>query len=130
MKIVKYFVVGGVAAGVDISIFFVFAKVLGLNYLAVSTVGFITATLVNYLLSIRHVFESGVRFSKKKELFFVYAVSVIALSVNQTVLFVMVDLVKGELMFSKVVATGSVFLWNYYARKNYVFAGADERSIS
>ena len=45
---------------------FLFAKLLGYNYLVVGCAGFILATAVNYFLSIRFVFRSGARFSKKE----------------------------------------------------------------
>jgi len=61
-RVAKYFVVGGISACVDIGFFFVFAKLLGFNYLAVATVGFLIAVPVNYLLSVRFVFTSGARF--------------------------------------------------------------------
>jgi len=44
--------VGGVSACVDIGLFMLFAKVLGLPYLRVAVGTFILATLVNYLLSV------------------------------------------------------------------------------
>ena len=119
--IIKYFLVGGTAAVIDIIIFFLFAKLLGYNYLWVGAAGFTVATLVNYLLSIRYVFESRVRFDRHHELLFVYLVSAIGLTINQVVLYVCVDLIYVEKMLSKLIATGSVFFWNYNARKHFVF---------
>lgn len=121
MRIIKYFFVGGAAAVVDIGIFFVFAKLLGYNYMAVGCVGFILATAVNYVLSIRFVFQSGVRFGKKTELAVIYAVSLIGLGLNQTILFTLVEKVGVELMLSKLAATFGVFLWNFSARNFIVF---------
>jgi putative flippase GtrA len=121
LKIVKYFFVGGVAAVVDIGLFFVFAKLLSYNYLAVGCVGFLLATAVNYFLSVRFVFQSGVRFTKKTELMFVYFVSLIGLGLNQAILFALVDQVGAELMFSKLAATAGVFIWNFSARNFIVF---------
>ena len=54
MKIIKYFFVGAAAALTDISLFYIFAKLLGYNYLIVAFFSFITATLVNYILSIKY----------------------------------------------------------------------------
>ena len=121
MKIVRYFFVGGVAASVDIGLFFLFAKVLGYNYLVVGSVGFILATAVNYFLSIRFVFRTGTRFTKKTEVVFIYVVSLIGLGLNQMILFVLVEQVGAELMLSKLVATSGVFLWNFSARNFVVF---------
>ena len=53
MKIVKYFFVGGLAAVVDIGLFYLGAGVAGWNYLIVGTVSFTIATLVNYVISVR-----------------------------------------------------------------------------
>ena len=120
-RIARYFLVGGTAALIDISFFFVFAKLIGWNYLAVATAGFAIATCANYLLSVRWVFESGVRFSKSQELLLVYLVSAIGLAVNLLVLFVLVDGLQVELMLSKIAATGSVFFWNFFARHSFIF---------
>ena len=122
MKIFRYFVVGGVAATVDIGFFFLFAKVAGFNYLAVAPVGFILATWVNYQLSVRHVFRSGVRFTRGREIVLVYVISTVGLLINQAILYGLVDLVGADLMLSKLTATATVFLWNYSARNYYLFA--------
>ena len=121
LKIVRYFFVGGTAAIIDVSLFFLFAKLLGYNYLVVGCAGFILATAVNYFLSIRFVFRSGVRFSKGTELAFIYAVSLIGLGLNQLILLLLVEQAGVELMLSKLSATGGVFLWNFLARNFMVF---------
>lgn len=123
MRIVKYFMVGGMAAIVDIAIFFIFAKVAGFNYLLVGAAGFTLATLVNYLLSVRFVFRSGVRFSRRQEVALVFAVSLVGLAINQLVLYVSIEHAHAEMMLSKVAATAMAFLWNFMARNNFVFKG-------
>jgi putative flippase GtrA len=125
MKVVRYFLVGGVAAAVDIAIFFVFAKELGFNYQIVGAVGFVIATLVNYFLSVAHVFQSGVRFGKKQEIFWVYLVSLVGLAFNQFVLYLTIDVAGIEMMLGKITATASVFFWNYYARQHFIFREAN-----
>lgn len=117
----KYIGVGSIAALVDISIFTVFAKLLGFNYLIVALVSFAIATLVNYFLSIKYVFKSGARYTKSTEIFAVYIVSFFALLINEIILYVLIDLLFIEMIFSKIMATGIVFSWNYLIRKNYIF---------
>jgi putative flippase GtrA len=124
VKIIRYFFVGGVAACVDIGFFLLFAKILGFNYLLVASIGFILATLVNYVLSVRYVFDSGVRFSRKREFALIYAVSALGLLFNLAALYLLVDIARAELMLSKIIATATVFFWNYLARKHYVFRPA------
>lgn len=121
MRIVRYFFVGGAAAAVDLSLFVLFAKQLGFNYLAVGAFSFVVATFANYVLSIRHVFDSGVRFSKHQEVGLVFVVSAMGLIANLMVLYANVEKLGLDLLVSKIVATGTVFLWNYAARAHFVF---------
>ncbi|GAB6059900.1 hypothetical protein JCM31598_30170 [Desulfonatronum parangueonense] len=120
-RVIRYFFVGGIAAVVDIGLFFVFAKILGFNYLIVGAAAFTVAAVVNYMLSIRLVFVSGTRFCKEKEFFWVYIISFIGLLFNQIILFIAIEFLDMEMMISKMVAIGMVFTWNYLARKHFVF---------
>lgn len=119
--IFKYFFVGGTAAAVDITFFILFGYYLELNYLIVGAIGFIIATAVNYILSIKLVFQSNTRFNKKEEISAVYLVSGAGLVFHEIVLAVGVEKLALPLIMAKLVATGSVFFWNYLARKHFVF---------
>jgi len=122
-NIVRYFVVGGVCALVDLGILMLFAQVLGYPYLRVSAASFLIATLLNYFLSVRFVFVSGLRFHKRWEVVLVFVVSAVGLGLNQLILALCVEQVGLNLFFSKVTATGCVFFWNYFARRVLVFGG-------
>ena len=123
-RIARYFGVGAMAAAVDIALFYLFAKTLGYNYLVVGTLTFIVATLVNYVLSIRYVFRSGVRFARTQEMLLVFAISAVGLALNQLALYAGVSKLGLGLLLSKVCATGAVFMWNYLARARIVFRSA------
>jgi putative flippase GtrA len=122
----RYFVVGGVASAVDIGVFLAFAKYLGLPYLRVAAASFLLATLVNYILSVRFVFVSGQRFRRRWEVALVFAVSGAGLAWNALILWGCVELAHLDLLPAKLVATGVVFFWNYFARRMFVF-GALQR---
>ena len=124
IRVAKYFGVGAVAAAVDLSLFSLFAGVLGYNYLVVGCVTFVLATAANYALSVRYVFESGVRFVRRHEIVLVFAVSAIGLVLNQLVLYFGVEFARFNVIVSKVLATAMVFGWNYLARANFVFRSA------
>jgi putative flippase GtrA len=121
MKFIKYFFVGGIAALVDFLIFALFVKVLEQPWFISGITGFVLATLVNYLLSIRHVFTSGARFKKHKEIILIFFVSFIGLIVNQLILWQCIDFLFLDPLIAKVTATGIVFFWNYAARNHFIF---------
>ncbi len=125
-RVARYFFVGGVAACVDIGLFMLGAKVLGLPYLRVGAVSFILATLVNYFLSIRIVFVSGAKFTKRWEVLLVFVVSAIGLGINQLILAAGVEMAQLPLLAAKLVATGVVFSWNYLARRFIVFGATHD----
>jgi putative flippase GtrA len=119
--IVRYFFVGGTAAIVDWTIFAVGAQVGGLPWFPVALFSFVTATAVNYFLSIRYVFRSGVRFSRGHELAIVFLVSAFGLIVNQAILWVLIERAHWNMLLCKIDATGVVFVWNYSARRYFIF---------
>jgi putative flippase GtrA len=117
----RYFVVGGICACVDIGLFMLFAQGLGLPYLRVAACTFIIATLLNYVLSVRFVFVSGKRFTRRWEVALVFLVSGMGLAVNAAVLLFGVEMAHVGLLFSKLAATGVVFFWNYFSRRVLIF---------
>ena len=117
----RYFFVGGTAAVVDIGLFWLFAKRLGMPYIAVGIATFVLATLVNYWLSIRFVFVSGQRLRRRWEVAMVFVVSAAGLAFNSAILWLAVEMLHFELMVAKLAATGVVFFWNYFARRILIF---------
>ena len=128
MKLFKYLFVGGAAALVDIGLYTFFAVYLDYNYLLVGLCSFVIATGVNYMLSIRHVFESGTRFTKNKEVLMVFAVTGVGLLINQAILLICVEYVEIGKFIAKIIATGIVFFWNYFIRVFYVFHPVRKKS--
>lgn len=124
MKIVRYFFVGAVAATVDIGLFGLLVKGMGLPWFPVSVFSFLVATGVNYWLSIRHVFVSGARFRRHHEAMLVYVASGIGLAVNQAVLWMLIEHWRWDALLAKLAATACVFFWNYGIRRQVIFRGS------
>jgi putative flippase GtrA len=123
-RFVRYFLVGGIAAAVNLAVFAALVHGAGLLVYAAATISFLIATLVNYLLSVRLVFASGARFPRHREIVLVYLVSAVGLAVNQAVLLVLVAWLRADALIAQATALGSVFLWNYGARNCFVFKPA------
>jgi putative flippase GtrA len=123
-RLARYFAVGGAAAAVDISLFMLFAGWLGFPYLRVTVCTFLVATLVNYVLSVRFVFVSGERFTRGREIVLVYAVSALGLALHAAILWLAFERLGFPLLAAKLAATGTVFFWNYVARRLFVFGTA------
>jgi len=122
MKFIRYFFVGGAAACLDFLIFALLTKVFHVQWFWSALISFTAATLLNYILSIRFVFQSGARFSRKHhEVLLVFLISLIGLGINQLVLWLCIEGMLLEPLIAKVIGTGVVFFWNYGARRHFVF---------
>lgn len=129
MKIILYLFVGGTAALVEWGLFYVlfyFVLVwlgLGLEVLTLlaTTLAFCLSTLYHYVLGNVLVFDSGSRYDKGKELSLVFLVSVIGLLFNLALMYVFVAIFAWQPMFSKVVTSCIVVVWNYLSRKKWIF---------
>ena len=111
LTIVRYFFVGGVAAIIDIGVFLGLTHVVQISWFWAAFIAFGTATLVNYLLSIFHVFESGERYQRKHEVLLVFAVSGVGLGLNQAIMWLLIEISSAPLLVAKLTAIGCVFFW-------------------
>lgn len=125
LKFTKYFVIGGIAAIVNLIVFFISVKILYLNYIIACFSSFVIATFVNYVLSIKYVFESESRFNKNKEIYWIYIISLIGLFGNEFFLYLFISFMHFEIIISQVIAIGVVFIWNFVARNSFVFKKLD-----
>lgn len=121
MRLIKYFYVGGLAALFDITLFTICAVYLEWPWMPVSISTFILATLINYFLSIKFVFKSGIRHQKNLEIAAVYLVSIFGLLINQLVLYITISYLGWSLLIAKIFASSIVFFWNYFSRKYFIF---------
>ena len=65
--------------------------------------------MINYFLSIKFVFQSGIRHKQKIEIGAVFLVNGLALLVNKKMLYMAIELFNWHLIFSKIMATATVF---------------------
>ncbi len=129
IKIVLYLFVGGTAALVEWSLFYVLFHYLlhgiGLNVtqltLASTAISFALATLYHYFLGNVLVFDSGSRYGRSTELSLVFLVSIMGLVFNLLLMYLFVSVFVWHPMVSKVLTSCIVVVWNYLSRKKWIF---------
>lgn len=121
IKIILYLFVGGTAALVEWAFFYAFNQGLGLGYLSATAAAFCLSTLYHYFLGNILVFTSGARYGKRKELSLVFAVSVTGLAFNLLLMYIFVGMLEWQPMLAKVTASCIVVIWNYLARRLWIF---------
>jgi len=119
-EFIKYVFVGGFATVVDIMVFWVLRRV-GINLIISNVCSFTAGITVNYLLSVRFIFEKSSVKNKKVEFIIFCVIGVIGLFVNTSVIWVLYQQLNVMDMIAKVIATGVSFVWNFLARKFIIY---------
>lgn len=112
----SYLIVGGIATLVEWSIFGLLFYILHVYNLIAVTIAYIISTFVNMILGRKMTFTNA-KINRRLEVFLIYLVSAIGLGANLLLMFIFVDKLHLNGMFSKIMCTGIVFIWNYAVRK-------------
>lgn len=114
-QIIKFGFVGGTAFFIDTGVLLLLSK-LGINYLIANLISFTVSVIYNYILSMKFVFD--VKDSNIAKNFIQFIIlSIIGLCVNEIIMKLCVDVVTLNLLFSKIIATGIVMIYNFITRK-------------
>ena len=125
-QFISYFGVGGVSALVEWAAFYLFDSVLGIQYMLSTVLAFILSTTTNWFLGRVFTFrDSAYKDRRGREIVLVFAVSAIGLLFNLGLMYLFVTVLKMNTSLlktvAKILATGIVFVWNFLARKLWIY---------
>jgi putative flippase GtrA len=116
IQLLRYSFVGGIAAAANFLFLFLFTDVCGIYYLISNVLSFLIGLTVNYVLCKKFVFL--VKTSNSKVEFLIYGVIGLAgLLFDTGLMYFFTEAMLFYYMFSKVISTLIVLLWNFTARK-------------
>lgn len=129
-QILKFGVVGFIAFFIDFGLYTFICNVLGYHYIIAGIVGFVVSVVVNYVLSMKFVFQKREDTSKARDFTVFVFLSTAGLILNEIILFVCIDLIYDDfdilhLLFTekemnvlaKIIATGVVMVYNFVTKK-------------
>lgn len=124
----RYLITGGLAFIVDFGLFALFLYAFKWHYLLANLVALLGGLTLNYLISIFWVFVSCHRVVQSRGAeFLVFAVIGFAgVGFNQLIMYLLVGQGNVHEMLSKAIAAGIVLLWNFGARKFFLFRSVKE----
>ena len=115
----KFGVVGVIAFIVDYLSLYLLTEFLNVYYLISSIISFLPSIIVNYILSIKWVFDIKKKQSFKDVIIFTL-LSAIGLLINLLVMYLSVEVFKIYYMIGKLIATFIVMIWNFVTRKMFL----------
>ena len=125
-QFLKFGVVGIICFVIDFGIY-TMLTLLGVHYLIAGTFGFGISVVVNYILSMRYVFENNSGYSKTKTFTIFVILSIIGFILNELLLLLFVNMFSSLFgdwiqisiieIVSRLFAVGIVMIYNYVTRK-------------
>ena len=124
-QIVKFGIVGVIAFVIDYAALFVLVQFLHMDSIAAATISFIISVIFNYVASMKYVFVGRTDQSKTQQFVIFVVLSAIGLGINDGIMWVLnkvlIDFIPTYYyMFSKIVATAVVMVWNFITRKIFL----------
>ena len=127
-QLYRYTLVGSASSTFDVVIFSLLSVYLSAHYLVATAVAVTVGAAVNFILCLRYVFSLQNR-SKYRAWWYKLSASFLALLLNLTLMYILVDLLHVDdlnlpvngLIAARIVSTGIVFLFNYSTTKFLVF---------
>ncbi len=119
-EVFRFLVVGGGCFLLEYVLLYTLTEYAGFDPLVSAPIAFTISLVVNYILCVYVVFHAEHQSTTQAVLFLV--TSIMGLGINQLVMWACIDLLGIWYMFSKVVASAIVMIWNYFT-KRYILHG-------
>lgn len=119
-QIMKFGVVGFLCFFIDYGIMVALTELLGVPYLISSAISFTVSVIVNYILSVKLVFETDENADKRKEFILFVVFSILGLLLNSFIMWLTQDVMGIDYRIGKIGATAIVMVYNFITRKIFL----------
>ena len=119
-QILKFGVVGGIAFVVDYVTLIICHELLNIEVLLSTGIAFTVSVIINYILSVKWVFDVDESKSKKKNFIIFIIFSILGLLLTELIMWLGADILKINYLIVKIFATGVVMVFNFVTRKKFL----------
>jgi|ERR1035437_6358962 putative flippase GtrA len=121
LQLFRYTFVGGFAFLVDFGTLFILTEYFYIHYLISAGIAFILGLVINYILSVKWVFNSRALENRWLEFLLFSLIGLVGLGLNELFLWILTDILLIYYLLSKIITTFIVYFWNFFARKVMLF---------
>lgn len=120
LQMFKFLLVGGLAFVIDYVTLIICKEVFNIPVLISAAIAFTVSVVVNYILSVKWVFDVDKSKSEKKNFIIFIVFSIIGLGLTELIMWFGVDIVKISYLIVKIIATAIVMVFNFVTRKLFL----------
>jgi len=96
-------------------------EIFHIYYLVSTAIAFVVGFIVNYVLSVKWVFLQRKLSNKNQERSVFLMIALVGLGLTEFCMWFFTDIVGVYYIYSKLLTTGTVFIWNFGAKKKILF---------
>lgn len=122
VQLFRYTFVGGFAFLVDFGTLYILTEYFHIHYLLSAAIAFIFGLIINYLLSVKWVFNNRAMENRWWEFLLFAIIGLVGLGLNELFLWILTDIFLIYYLVSKIITTFIVYFWNFFARKVLLFS--------
>jgi putative flippase GtrA len=121
-KIGKFLLLGVLSTAIDYVVYSLLI-IFDINYIIAILVGYSMGLLANYYIARRYIFTEGTKLKNShREFVAVVSIAVVGMLLNMAIVkFLSYSFWHIDPLYSRIVAIGIVFFWNYFLRKIFVY---------
>jgi putative flippase GtrA len=118
---IRYGAVSACAFAIDITVLFILVHYLSWWYVAAASASFLVGLLVGYVLSVTLVFNYRRLQDARIEFASFATIGVIGVAINAAAMAFGVRILGVHYLLAKCGAAGFTFVWNFLARRQFLF---------
>lgn len=116
----KFAIVGLTSLAVDYALLMFLVEACKADLFFSTTVSFIASVIVNYVLSMKYVFDHREGMSRKREFTIFAILSAVGLGLNDLYMFVGVTMLNVGYQAMKLISTFLVTWYNFFSRRKFL----------
>lgn len=120
LQVFKFGIVGVIAFLIDYVTLIICKEVFHLNTLLSAAIAFTVSVIVNYILSVKWVFDVNKKNSGKRNFIIFIIFSLMGLGLTELIMWFGEDILKISYLIVKIVATIIVMIFNFITRKLFL----------
>lgn len=121
MKIFRFLLSGGIAAGVDLALLYMFTDLFGIWYLTSSILAFMLAFLVSFTLQKFWTFRDTERTGIQAQMGLYFFISVCNLICNTLLVYTGVDVLGLNYLIAQIIASLLIACTSFFIYQRFVF---------
>lgn len=126
IQLFRYLFAGALAFGLDVSLLYGLTEYLGVYYLLSSLIAFLVGLIITYVLSVLWIFDERRTQNRLIEIAIFGLIGGVGIILTGFFMWVFTSVLLLYYLYSKLLTTIIVFVWNFLAKKGILFTKRKE----